>query len=71
MADRSKRNEKERQDRAELAAYRKVTSDMLSISVPTPEELRSHLLWCQRVCRFVETIGTRSKPYFKPGELPK
>ena len=70
MADRSKRNEKEKADRRELAEYRKVVADALGHG-KTPEDLKKSLAWYAALCEFVNTLGSRRKPYFKPGELPK
>ena len=63
MSDRSKRNQKEKQDRVDLAAYRLIS--------PSPYELLKEFRRLQGVEQFVNTIGSRRKPYFKPGELPK
>ena len=71
MADRSARNAKEKLDRAELAEYRRIVSDRLSVAEPTPKTLDDHLEWTHRLCEFVNTIGLRRKPYFKPEELPQ
>ena len=71
MSDRSKRNERERIDRQELAAYREITAEELALANPKPEDLREALKWRGRVLEFVNTIGLRRKPYFQPEELPK
>jgi hypothetical protein len=70
MADRSARNDKEKRDRAELAEYRRIVGDRLSVAQPTPTVLDEHLEWTKRLSEFVNTIGLRRKPYFKE-ELPK